>query len=228
VNEVETDLLQVWTDVLQPDAQITLAGIARWLYHVFFLPGDYILFVTISHAPEIADFLGVSPVDHGGTLTGFLSLLIWLTVIVSARSVHNMIRRALRAWAFWISTVCLQIRIKMQLAKNLRQKMDTAYAPTEVQLAELETAVLRAVASLAPGHTLTAPDVTTVLRVLPSEAQHALDKLKELRLVDDTIGSVDGYIGYRITLMGEIFLRGSERAAKSNKARPALMRRFVT
>jgi DNA-binding MarR family transcriptional regulator len=97
---------------------------------------------------------------------------------------------------------------------------DDINVSAEAELSDLDIAVLEAEARLAPGFSLTAPDIAESLRVRPAQAQETLDKLRKLELVNDSIGTQDGFAGYQITESGR-FVVTSIGLKKANYNRPS-------
>lgn len=219
MDEVKTEFQQSSIDIIQTGGQFTLSEIGRWLYHLLFFPGDYMLSLVITYAPQLVATLGLSPLNFGGVLSGVLSVLIWAALFVSVRAARRIIRNTLRAFIDFLKVIRLAIRARLHVARTMlfslfhrfppRRTLEDADLSTQFELNDLDLAVLQAEAHLAPGFSLTAPDIAASIRVRPSQAQQILDKLKKLQLITDSFGSMDGFDGYQITQSGRFVVTSS-------------------
>lgn len=220
----ETEQWQGLSSDMDLDGQLTLSDLGLWLYHGFFLPGDYVLASLRANAPGVAEWLEVSPVFHGSAQSALVSAAIWTGGIVLVVAMVKLIRdvdRALTAHVAGLYAGFLQfvriVRRRLALTWRAyvlerRARLAGSSSLEEVDLSDFEIAVLRSHAHLAPGHIATASDIANVLGVRVSQAQKALDKLKRLSLVDSTFGTSDGEGGYRLTRPGAAFLAVCSRA----------------
>jgi hypothetical protein len=88
----------------------------------------------------------------------------------------------------------------------------------EVDLDDLDIAVLNSGVTLSPGLALTAPELSDQLTKRPAQVQRSLDKLRKYGLVDDTIGTTDGFDNYCLTRSGAYLLAVWQR--KGNGGQP--------
>jgi hypothetical protein len=79
------------------DAAFTVSRLGAWLYEFFFLPGDCLIWAALSFAPPLARFLELGTGDYGGVLSGFLSALAWLTLLLVSGMLYQGIREADRS-----------------------------------------------------------------------------------------------------------------------------------
>ncbi len=79
------------------DADFTVSRLGAWLYEVFFLPGDCLIWAALSFAPPVARFLELGTGDYGGVLSGFLSALAWLMLLLVSGMLYQGIREADRS-----------------------------------------------------------------------------------------------------------------------------------
>ncbi len=64
------------------DGLITISDAMGWLGWVFFAPGDWLLLMLMSHAPSIALFFEITPAMLYGTLSGIVSPVIWISLLL--------------------------------------------------------------------------------------------------------------------------------------------------
>jgi len=209
---------------MSANVQSALIDLGLWLYHGFFVPGDHVLSILSTHAPRVAQFLGLGAVGHGSVLSGLISGVVWLgatAVIVVACKLVRDLDRALTAYVGRLHEGLLRTGriVTRRLVTAVRYhllKRRARLARTEVseqgELTALELAVLQSHAKLAPGHLLTASGTASALKVRPSHVEQALTRLKTLSLVHRTFGAGDGEDGYRLTRPGEVFLAACSRA----------------
>ena len=68
-------------DAVSANVQSALIDAGLWLYHGFFVPGDYVSSILSTHAPRVGQFLGLGAVSHGSVLSGIISGVVWLGAI---------------------------------------------------------------------------------------------------------------------------------------------------
>ncbi|HEY4644652.1 MAG TPA: MarR family winged helix-turn-helix transcriptional regulator [Steroidobacteraceae bacterium] len=204
--------------------QSALIDVALWLYHGFFVPGDYVSTVLSTHAPRVAQFLGLGAAGQGSVLSGIISAVVWLGAIVLFVVACKLVRDFDRAVTAFIERLYQGLQqtgrvVARRLAIAFRSRAlerQARLARTEVaeqgELTALELAVLRFHARLAPGHLLTASGIASALKMRSSHVQQALTRLKTLSLIHRTFGAGDGEDGYRLTRPGEVFLAACSRA----------------
>ncbi len=209
---------------MSANGQNALIDVGLWLYHGFFVPGDHVLSILSTHAPRLAQFLGLDAVGHGSVLSGLISGVVWLGaaafIVVACKLVRDL-DRALTAFIGRLYRGLLRtgrvVARRLAIAFRSREvKRQARLARTEVsepgELTALELVVLQSHAELAPGHLLTASGIASALDVRESHVQQALTRLKALSLVHRTFGAGDGEDGYRLTRPGEVFLAAGSRA----------------
>jgi len=193
-----------------------LHDLDKVMYDTFLLPGDFILSQFVAHAPTLALRLGIGGEGDGPIISAVLSLLVWLLLVVVAWKFVRLLQNVARIVNAAIRTICFRtsngIRsVKTRLVCKFRQlipRRGSSGADTilEVQFDNLDLAVLRTSAALAPGFALSAPELAGQLTMRPAQVQRSLDKLRKYELVDSVIGSTDGFDNYRLTQSGAFFL----------------------
>jgi hypothetical protein len=191
-----------------------LHDLGNAIYDLFLLPGTLVLSQLGAHAPELALKLGISGEDTGVILPATVSLLVWslLGVLVweTVRVVISRIFYGTRRLKTFL--VC-----KFQNL-NRRRLLSRPVSIPEVDLDDLDIAVLNSGVTLSPGLALTAPELSDQLTKRPAQVQRSLDKLRKYGLVDDTIGTTDGFDNYCLTRSGAYLLAVWQR--KGNGGQP--------
>jgi hypothetical protein len=66
------------------DGAFTISDIDSILAWLFFLPGDYVIYLLLTYAPNLARFLELSSASYGSFGSGLVSSCVWLFGIVLA------------------------------------------------------------------------------------------------------------------------------------------------
>jgi DNA-binding MarR family transcriptional regulator len=189
-------------------------GIGQWLYQGFCSPGEYIL---STYGPVLGQLVDL-PVAPGSMLAGVVAGVVWLAALILIVKVCRWIHDAyvtIAACAMLGQQALLRVRRnasrRLKIAANgFGPRRQARVAPTlseEVELGELEYAVLRCHGGLPPDKRLTVEEIADALDVRRSQARKALQSLVLLRLIDGTTGSGGNREGrYRLTPHGETFL----------------------
>jgi len=198
------------------------------IYDAFLLPGDFVLTQFVAHAPTLALGLGIGGEGDGLMLPAVLSLLVWLLLVVVAWKFIRLLQNVARIVNAKIRTICFRTscgirNVKTKLVCKFREliprrRSSRADTIPEVQLDNLDLAVLRTSGALAPGFALSAPELAGQLTMRPAQVQRSLDKLRKYELVDSVIGSTDGFDNYRLTQSGAFFLADWQR--RENDSQP--------
>ena len=169
-------------------------------------------------------FMSLLPpsLQHGDASRGLLvsagvSALCWLTVLVGARKLIRLGRRAVGRARLAFRSRWFLLRKKLArrmalLAAADRTRRDAT--ETEVQFDALDLAVLGSAAELHAGFSMSAPDLAPKLKVRPQTVQRSLEKLAVNMMLERTIGSTDDFQNYRLTQSGARFLSMCERQGK--------------
>ena len=213
----ETDSFGLqWLD-FNGDGRISVEDASGWFWHLLFLPGDWAVDFLLEAAPNVASALDLGPASHGGVASTTLSIMFWLAVLIVCGLLINAVRdfdRAvtsfvLRQWQELVRGLRI-LRRRVSSAVNMRrrrrQERRTGIDVGEVQLGQLETAVLSCYAGLDEARTLSAPDVSAVTKHSLRETQRALLRLVAHRLIQPAFGTDDGHPCYQITQAGQIYL----------------------
>lgn len=212
------------------DGQFTLSDVWLWVVHVYFLPGDAVLWLLLTYAPGLAIFLELGPGSYHGLFTAMVSGTIWLVSFLVFAVVHGLVRnvdqaltgfvvryyrewrrrfRVVRTW-----TACQLRGIQLQLP-FLRHEPAPEIDLGELELSELEHNVLRSTALLAPGYVYTASDIAGSLEIRRGQAKRTLDRLKSLQLLETGFSASDGETGYRLSPSGRLLVMSNGGAAQT-------------
>ncbi len=191
-----------------------LHDLGNVIYDLFMLPGTLVLSQLGALAPELALELGIGVEGYGVILTAIVSLLVWsLLGILVWETV-----RAVCSRIFYGSRRLKTFLVSKLQKVNRRRVLIRPVSITEVELDALDIAVLNSGMTLSPGLALTAPELSGQLTKRPAQVQRSLDKLRNYGLVDDTIGTTDGFDNYRLTRSGAYLLSMWQR--KGNGGQP--------
>lgn len=180
----------------------TLHDLAVSAYDVFLWPGTYVLSRLPVYAPELARQLGVGIDANGIVMLAVVSAVLWtLSSLLAWKIVRIFCTRVyyagLRLKTFFVSRI--QVR-------NRRRNLSEPVPIPDVELDDLDLAVLDMGSTLPPGLALTAAELSGQLTKRPSRVQQSLDKLRSYGLIDDAIGSTDGFDNYYLTRSGAALL----------------------
>jgi len=189
---------------------------------VFFLPGDWLIYLLSSRAAPIADMLGVGPGDYGGTLAGFLAWFCWIALALVAIAATSAVRRFDRVLTYGFIDFTLGLRRRVRMAfvfaeyrRKLRaqRKKEPTIDVTEEPLSRDELRVLQLHAKLSPGFALSTSEVANELHKAGHEIHGPLERLLKLNLLRSTVGGIDGETAYTISPAGRTLLHARPRVA---------------
>jgi hypothetical protein len=208
------------------DGRITLADVLSWPSAVFFLPGDALLWATMTYAVPIARLLDVGPADYGGALSGTVSAVSWLGAFIGGAILYQKVRdldqRLTSATARAYSTGALRLRIARTLLLQRWRAWLARRSPsrsievrTDVALSPVELEALRLHARLSAGFVLAVSEVASKLGRPPRAVERLLGKLKDLGLLVRASCGADGETGYALSTGGRALLDFHERAPET-------------
>jgi len=200
------------------DGQLTPADLGELFYNAFFLPGDAFIWALSTFALPVAEQLGVGVDDYGGFLAAMISLCVWVTVFVELMVVYQYVleldRRVTRATVRGFRTATLHVRIArtvlLQRWRTWREarrvRANRVDFPSEIELSAAELKALRLHAELASGYSLSVIETARTLGLRNRAAQDLLDGLKEVGLLNRTLGGADGDSAYTLSEAGKALL----------------------
>ena len=185
-----------------PELRSTLGHAWPWHLDVFFVPGVYLLSRLVAWAPLTADFLGVEATDRG--IAALLSLVVWIAALLLLRAGYKAVRGFLAALFYAGQQYALAAAYRLRMFRWRRagplQRIEPRIADLrEFAIDDVQAAILHAQSKLPAGHVITALDVAAELGVSPLGAQQALDALKELKLMEVSFATTDGFPGYLLS-----------------------------
>jgi len=197
------------------DLMTMLREIGDKIYAVFVLPGQFALSWFSEFAPTTAAALNIVGNDEPVVWLVFISLLLWTVLaIVIARiwlflqNLRRIIAATGKALSFRISLAfrILKKRLVRVLQRWIPQRTDGAVVVPGVELDDLDVAVLQTTAACGPGFATSAPDLAEQLRHRPAQIQRSLNKLSKNLLLEDVIGSTEGFDNYRLSESGSHYV----------------------
>ena len=183
---------------------------------LFFLPGDWLIYLLSSRAPPVAEMFGLSPADYGGTLAGFIAWTCWVVLAILGIATTSAVRRFDRALTGGIIDACMEVRRRWRMALvfaeyrrkvRAQRKEPTIDVAEEPGLSSDELRVLQLHARLSPGFALSTRDVAEELNTRVHEIRAALERLQKLNLLNATVGGYDGETAYTLSPAGRTLLQ---------------------
>ena len=179
-----------------------LQDLAVSAYEVFLWPGIYILTELPVYAPDLAAEMGVGTGQNGIVITGVVSAVAWTLAALLAWKIIKTI--AAHTWYAGLRIKTFLVS-RAEVLKRRRVLSEPVPIP-DVELDELDLAVLNTGSTLPPGLALTAAELSGQLTQRPTRVQQSLDKLRSYGLIDDTISQTNGVDNYYLTRSGAALL----------------------
>jgi len=202
---------------------------------LFCLPGDWAIYVVATYVPSVAQWLGIEASAYGGAYSAAVSLVGWsvltIMLIVAWAAVRDFDRAVTRGVAGLGSETLRHIRMAIARFKyrhGAKPRTEPVIEVTEVpDLGLDEIRVLRLHATLGAGYALAVSDVAERLETRGYQIRGVLERLQALKLLQSTVGGLDGESAYTLTPLGRIILNKKlvEQRQRSPAAQP---RRAVT
>lgn len=226
MDDDETNFLDSMIERLGVDSPVSLEEVPSLLYELFFLPGEYLIEQILLYSPSTAAYLALSPADSRGLVAVLVSTTVWLIVLWLLFAIYKLFREIVLTIAAWIRRTCMMIvatiraahrlvsyRLRRLNPLNWSSRLSSAAIIENIELNDLEMAVLRSYGELPAGYAMTAVDVAAGLRVRVAAAQKTLERLKQMRLIEGTLSTRDGHEAYRSSATGRAFLDAFARTA---------------
>jgi hypothetical protein len=202
------------------DGGVTITDVGLWLEHLFYLPGDLVLSLSMEHARPLADFLEIDSTLYGSLVSGVLSSILWLTATFSLAYLFGVVANADRAVTGYGARLyrdlqrqarVLRIRATTLIGalRRRRRNVDNGTDGLQMQFIELdhlELALLRSHANIQEFEILTAREVAGSVGESLRNVQEALESLHHLGLIESSLGTCEGEQGHRLTSMGRAYL----------------------
>jgi hypothetical protein len=196
-----------------------MAEAGEWLLEIFLLPGNALVYLLVSYAHPLAEFFDLS-IDEPGTITVTASVVIWLAAIVLTATLLTKIRevdRSITAWLTacfdetcrWIRVLKRRISSSLALRRQKNSSKNDAFVLDSIQLANLETSVLRCLSRIDDGAILTTRELAASLARPERELNNVLRRLVELGLIERRSDSLTNSDGHCIATAGQMYLLGA-------------------
>jgi hypothetical protein len=185
------------------------------LQECFFLPGDWALYLLARYAQPVAALLDIGPDDYGATAAASAAILAWfalaIVLIVTVTAVRNFDRTVTRGIVTLTVELRRRVRMAVTFARYRRDRRVPRKEPSfelheEPSLSRDELRVLDAHAKVMPGYALAVSDVAELLEARGYEVHTALQRLHCLKLLQSTVGGLDGETAYTLTPFGRALL----------------------
>jgi biotin operon repressor len=202
------------------DGKFTVADVGPYLLDILVIPGDALIGLVITYAPELAEFFELGTEDYGGTVSIWLSILIWLAALIIAGTIVNAIRALDRRLTTWIVGVFSEMARRLRVFRRLlvtslrlgswRKASDVDGLEVEsVALVADEKMVLRCLSAIDDGAVLTLDEIAAKLGCSKQTVIPVLKHLMDLRLVEHGAEKATRREGHRIAVAGQMYLLGA-------------------
>ena len=198
------------------ELKFVLQSVAETIFSFLVLPGNVLLSALTTHFPGLAAGMGIE--GEAGTQAQLLltSLVLWIVfgvicwlvfrickdfVRVGLAMFHTLVHRASQGLGNLKTAVVCKLRERLPTRRPQR----TSTEPT-LEFNDLDLAILRAIADLGSGFTMSAPELAEKFTQRPAQIQRSLDRLFKTRMLDSAIGSTDGFDNYRLSDSGAQFI----------------------
>jgi DNA-binding MarR family transcriptional regulator len=203
----------VWD--INNDGTFTVTDLGLWLQHVFFLPGDWIIWMILRYTPEIGRFLEVGTREYGSSFSALLSVFSWLAIIITIMTTSHYlaaIDRAVTGLLRGIGTRSLMrvhalrrgiagwVRRRRAWLERAAQRSNFPALTTE------ELRVLKAHAYVDSRSALALSDLVRATGVPRAQIVEILDRLREKHLIDRRSDPASAEAGYHLTDPGRDLL----------------------
>ena len=198
------------------DGQFTIGDAGPWLVHMFFLPGDSLLWLMVTYAPSMVRFFELSDSAFGGVESAGLSTGGWIIALLVFGNVHSMLVRIKCTVTSFLDGVFREISRRIRVARLLlsyrlrrltqRTEPTITETPQEVNLDDRDLQVLNVLSHHDEKDSYSGLGIREIaqrLGVSSQEAQRTIDKLKKLTLL---VNRMDAHGSYQLTRPGEMFL----------------------
>lgn len=197
-------------------------------YEAFAWPGGFLQSLAVEYAPGIAEWLGIDTGEAPVLMTFLLSLASWFLVLVLITGAYRFIRNLVRTTSAILRAILfrtahylagIRVRVVVHLRRLLpgRRHEEAGFGPS-VEFDDLDMAVLRSASAVGPGYALSAPDLASRFKLLPSQVQKSMQKLQHNKMLDHVLGSTDGFENYRLTESGSTYLAMWQRQSADGHA----------
>jgi len=153
---------------------------------------------------------GLDPIHLG------LSLMVWMLVAVGLLVIIRWTLRLLRTVRDFVDGILLQGKLRLvRLTRSAKHvvtlgasaRKNESITAASIDLDDTDIAMLKIAKDRSPGLAISAPDLAEQLRCRPKVMQDRLQRLASYQLLENIIGSTDGYDNFALTPAGGAFVR---------------------
>ena len=206
-----------------------LAAFGSATYEAFVFPGEVLFGWFALLAPHRAEILRLN--DGEIIYPLILALLVWTLVIVvglkilrTFRNIGRLFEAMVRTALHHATTMCRDLRLRViWKIRALLPRRTAAIVSTssELELDDMDYAVLRCALKLGARVSVSAPDLAKRLRIRPARVQQSIEKLARHNMLDCEGRSWRGVSSFRVSKAGAMFIgmmQRSEAAASPGHA----------
>lgn len=217
MDDKDAALAQGLADASGFEFEAFVADLGDQLYQLLCAPGDLVLSRLLEVAPPVVRFAGL-PADIGQFALVGIATAVWLGAILCTMVAYRVLFDlyvTIRGYGGRIHQGYMRVGRNMARRSTIaarapaRRREARHIEPTiseEVELGELEYAVLRCHGEVGRGHAMTAADLADALDVRISQTRKAIETLVSLQLMGMAPGAGREGGAYRLTPHGEGFL----------------------
>ncbi|MDX1403560.1 MAG: hypothetical protein R3192_03430 [Woeseiaceae bacterium] len=178
-------LSPVGRDDMEGNWPAILRQLALEAHTIFLKPGAYLLSRLDADSEEIF-------------LTTLVAALLWsLLAFVAFKALKSVV-----AEIFYAGRRTRTFLLGKLQKANRRRRLKKPVEVPDVDIDDLDIAILNTGLTLPPGLALTAAELAGQLTRRPAQLQQRLEKLRKYGLVDGALGETDGFDNYRLTRSG--------------------------
>ena len=196
------------------DGRFSVGDLGPMLVHLFFLPGDGLLWLALNHAPAVVAFFNLSESAFGAVQSALLSTLVWLFAILALGTLQSMANRFAWAVRAYVSGACSELLRRTRVGKILmayrvrrwrqnRVEPEMSDLATEVDLSATELEVLSLHSEMDNETAFGIREIAQSVGISLKQAQGAVDRLKRLQFLANRMGEKSSYC---LTRPGQMFL----------------------
>lgn len=184
------------------DSPATFEYLAIAAYDLFMWPGNFLWSRLPQYAPWMTPELEVAGANAGILPPAIVSVIAWSLFLYLA---WKLITAICSSMFYGARRITALLTSNLQ-ARSRRRFLSQPVEVPEVEFDDLDIAVLDLGSTIPPGFALTAAELSGQLTRRPAQVQQSLEKLRRYGLVDNVIGSTDGFDNYRLTRSGATIL----------------------
>ncbi len=202
------------------DGSITIADSGIWLMDLAILPGDALIYLVLTYAPALAEFLELSSADFGSTYAFGAGAIIWIASLLAVATFISFIRELDRRATTWLAgrymsglsrLRAIRRRLQTFVTSRLirRRASSNGFSVDAISLAASETVVLRCLSSEQDNSVLTLDEIALKVKRPAKEISRVIRHLRELELIEPCQDKRLRKDGHRIAAAGQLYLLGT-------------------